>query len=226
MLVTSGVRRDLVAWAIDSINGVARIDSHLVLWPRSIVEKSFAILAARGTPMSAEELVAAIGDDVSVRSLRQRLYEDPRMIRVTRSTIGLRAWGGEEYTSIVDLMCNMLEERGALELATLSRDLVERFDASPSTVMALSAAPTFVVENGVIRLRRSEESFQPRAAPEQVAGLYRATPDLLVWNITADHDLMRGSGRAIPAEIATFLGVESGSRQTVQRRTRRLNQLA
>jgi hypothetical protein len=212
ILVADGVRPDHVDWAINSIKGIHRFDGRLVLWSRSVVEKSLAILVVRGAPMTPDELAAAVGEPVSLRSLRQRLYEDPRMCRVTRSTIGLRTWGGEEYTSLVGLMRAALEDRGPMTMRTLIDDLVTRFDASASSILAYSQAPAFVVEGGVIRLRGPGEPFYPRVAPERVPGLYRDGSDCLVWNITADHDLMRGSGRAIPIEIADFLGISPGDR--------------
>lgn len=211
-LIADGVRPDLVDWVIGTIDAIARRDGQLVIWPRSIVEKSYALLAVRGTPMTSDELAAEIGGDISIRSLRQRLFEDPRMCRATRSTIGLKAWGGEEYTTLVDLMCTAVEEHGATPISSLVEDLVRRFSVNPTSVLAYSAAPIFVVDNGTIRLRRPDEPFRPRLAPEEVPGLYRDGDDHLVWNIAADHDLMRGSGRAFPAEIAAFLGVTAGTR--------------
>lgn len=211
-LIADGVRPELVDWAIDSIDGIARHDGQLVVWPRSIVEKSYAVLAVRGTPMTAEELAGEIGGDISVRSLRNRLLEDPRMCRVTRTAIGLRAWGGEEYTTLVDLMSTALEEHGPTTISALIEDLVRRFRVNPTSVLAYSTAPLFVVENGTIRLRRPEEPYLLRLAPEQVPGLYRDGDNLLIWNVAADHDIMRGSGRALPAEVAAFLGVTAGAR--------------
>ncbi|MDT0164504.1 sigma factor-like helix-turn-helix DNA-binding protein [Actinotalea sp. AC32] len=219
-LIADGVRPELVDWAIDSFDGIARHDDQLVVWPRSIVEKSYALLAVRGTPLTTEELAAEIGGDISVRSLRQRLLEDPRMCRATRTTIGLKAWGGEEYTTLVDLMSTALEEHGPTTTFALIEDLVRRFDVNPTSVLAYSAAPIFVVENGTIRLRRPDEPYQPRLAPEQVPGLYRDGSGTIVWNVLADHDLMRGSGRALPAEIAAFLGVAPGERLLLSNPTR------
>lgn len=210
LLLAGGVDPELTDWVMESMEGVARVDGQLVLWPRSIVEKSFAILAVRGEPLSAEEIAALTGEDVSVRSLRQRLYEDTRMCRMTRSTLGLRSWGAAEYTSVVELMRDSLEEQEAMPLSVLAKDLSERFGASASSVSAFSSAPVFVVEEGSIRMRRPDEPFEPRNKPERVAGLYRLGDDVWIWNIAADYELMRGSGRTLPAEVATFFGVTPG----------------
>ena len=214
-LTAQGVADRLLSWAIDQIPGLSRVDGHAVLWPGNIVDRSCAVLAVRNTPMSAEELADSIGGGISVRGLRSRLYDDPRVCRVTRTTVGLRSWGGPEYTSIVELMCADLEERGERSLAELASDLASRFDAKTGSVHAYAGAPVFVVEDGLIRLRRQDEPFVPRATPHRIAGLYRAAPDALVFNIEADNDLLRGSGRSIPQEIATFLGVQPGMRMTL-----------
>lgn len=217
--IADGVAPELVDWTLDSVKGVGRVDGRPVLWPGNIVDKSYAVLAVRNRQMTPEELAAAIGGGVSVRGLRHRLYEDPRLCRVTRHHVGLAAWGGEAYTSVVDLMCARLED-GPRPVAQLAQELADEFGVSTASVSMYAAAPVFLVESGVLSLRPDDRPYVPRATPHLVPGLYRVGADAMVWNIEADHDLLRGSGRALPTEVATFLGMEPGVRITLRNEVR------
>lgn len=218
-LLAAGVSPALLGWTIDSVKGVARVDGQGVLWPNNIVDKSYAVLAVRDKQMTADELAEAIGGGVSVRGLRARLYDDPRLCRVTRTHVGLVAWGGEAYTSLVDLMCSRLES-GPRLLADLSAELAAEFDASENSVTWYAAAPVFHVDQGMVSLRTAEHPYVPRATPQAVSTLYRTGADELVWSVTVDHDLLRGSGRSLAGEIATFLGMEPGVRTTLRNAVR------
>jgi hypothetical protein len=214
-LVTDGVHAELVDWLIDSVPGLARVDDDVVLWPSNIVEKSYAVLSVHGTPMTPDALAEAIGGGVSVRGLRGRLYDDERMCRMSAREVGLVAWGGEEYTSVPSLMTSYLEEHGQSDIADLQEDLARRFDASRASIAMVRAAPVFANQGSQIWLRGPEEPFVPRATPHVIAGLYR-TADQLFWRLKADRELMRGSGRSAPPEIATFVGLPPGARTALR----------
>jgi hypothetical protein len=210
VLEAGGVHAELVDWLIDSIPGIARVDDEVVLWPGNIVEKSYAVLSVRGVPMTPDALAEAIGGGVSVRGLRARLYEDDRIARVSAREVGLAAWGGEEYTSVPGLMTTYLEEYGASSITDLQDNLEERFGASRASVSMVRAAPVFANEGPQIWLRGPDEPFVPRNTPHVIPGHYRSA-DQLFWRLKADRELMRGSGRSAPPEIATFVGLQPGA---------------
>ncbi len=209
-LVADGVHVELVDWLIDSVPGIARIDDEVVLWPSNIVEKSYAVLSVRGVPMTPDALAEAIGGGVSVRGLRGRLYEDDRVARVSAREVGLVAWGGEEYTSVPGLMTTYLEEHGPSSITDLQDNLEERFGASRASVAMVRAAPIFANRGQQIWLRGADEPFVPRNTSHIIPGHYRAG-DRLVWRLKADRELMRGSGRSAPPEIAAFVGLQPGA---------------
>ncbi|HEY1133263.1 MAG TPA: sigma factor-like helix-turn-helix DNA-binding protein [Nocardioides sp.] len=217
-LVGRGVRPAFVDFAIDAIDGLTRADGVVVRWGRSAVDKACALLAARGQAMALVELSAILGG--SERSLRQRLFDDERLTRLSRTTVGLRAWGGEEYGGVVDAMMRRLDEHGELDLAELADDLAAQFDVAPTSVVMYSAAPVFATGGGRIRLRGADEPFVPRAQPWKVAGLFQASPDVMIWNLTVDADILRGSGRAAPYELGTFVGISPGMRIELSNPTR------
>lgn len=209
-LLADGVHAELVDWLIDSVPGIARVDDEVVLWPGNIVEKSYAVLSVRGVPMTPDALAEAIGGGVSVRGLRGRLYEDDRIARVSAREVGLVAWGGEEYTSVPGLMTTYLEEHGPSSITDLQDNLEERFGANRASVAMVRAAPVFANLGPKIWLRGPDEPFVPRNTPHVIPGHYRSG-DQLIWRLKADRELMRGSGRSAPPEIATFIGLQPGA---------------
>ena len=92
----------------------------------------------------------------------------------------MRDWGGAEYTTIVDLMCQRLEANGPLPVAELATELSAEFEISRKSISAYSAAPIFVVEHGVLRLRRADEPFVPGHQPEEVRGLFLSGEDVAI----------------------------------------------
>ena len=208
-LLRDGVRPEYLPVAEASLEGVKEVDGALVLWPRSAVDRCLAILTVRGEPMSVEALIDGLGEQMSVRSLRQRLYEDERFVRASKDRIGLRAWGAGEYTTIVSLMRAAVTD-GPRPLAHVAEELRRDFDVRPSSVNSYARAPLFVVEDGTLRLRGADEPFEVSEEPQRVSGLYRSSESELIWHCRIDEDLQRGSGRTVPKELATFFGLVPG----------------
>ncbi|GAB2855126.1 AAA domain-containing protein [Nocardioides pacificus] len=204
-----GVHDDHLDGAVARIPGVQAVDGALVLWPRSAVERCLAVLTVQGEPMSVEQLIEAVGENLSIRSVRQRLYEDPRVVRASRNTVGLAAWGGSVYTSVANLMRRALAD-GPRTVSDLGAVLAEEYDVSPSSVATYSRAPAFVVEGAVVRLRGDGEPYPVRNRPAEVPGLYLQDDDTLIWHQTVDAEILRGSGRPVPQEVAAHLGVSPG----------------
>jgi very-short-patch-repair endonuclease len=212
-LVAMGVLDELLDVAVESLDGVQLVDGSLMLWARSKVDQAVSVLASRGGPMSTDEIAEAIGGQVSMRSLRQRLFEDPRIVRTSRTHVGLATWGLPEYTSVVTLMQARLAE-GSMSVHELAEALSDDFDVSTASVVLYSRAPVFVLKGAEIALRTAADGpFEPRDAVHTVAGLYRAGDDVMIWHRPVDADLLRGSGQALPMEIGTFIGVGPGGQR-------------
>lgn len=207
-LLERGVRAEFLDFAVDSIKGLARVDDAVVRWGASVVDRACALLALHGQPMEVSELHDVLGG--SLRSLRGRLFDDQRITRVSRNGVGLSTWGAEAYDGVVNAMIRRVEDHGELVLDDLAAELAAQFGVSANSVAMYSAAPVFETGAGKIRLRDSVETFVPRSEPHKVAGLFQQSANVLRWNVTVDKDLKRGSGRALPTEIGTFLGVTPG----------------
>src|SRR5205085_9586971 len=84
----------------------------LLVWTRGAVDKCVALLAFHNQTMDAETLLDLVGEGHNVRGIRARLFEDPRLMRVSRTRWALRDWGLEEYTGIAEEIAQRIEEWG------------------------------------------------------------------------------------------------------------------
>lgn len=211
-LQSVGVLEHQIDFVLSSIPGVSRVDGQLVRWGGSVVDKAIAVLEVRDEPQNVDQLVIAAYGDGGSRSARNRIFEDPRMMRVTKSKIGLRRWGGAHYRGVAELMLERLGS-GPMDLDELADELAQRYEISPASVRMYAAAPAFKVTGDVIALRSRRDPYAPRNKPWKVRGLYRQPGvPMTVWCIAVDNDMLRGSGRSIPQEIASDLHLGPGDR--------------
>jgi hypothetical protein len=207
-LLAAGVREEHVDALLARIPGLNCIDGQLVVWTTAMTDKAAVILELRNEPQDVEELFQLAGGG-SLVSFRNRLYEDPRFIRSTKSKVALRAWGGRHYTSVTDLMAQRLAS-GPMEIDSLARELHDRYEVSAHSVTMYAYAPMFKVSGDTVGLRVDNDPFVPRDKPHKVRGLYREGARTIHWHVEVDHDILRGSGRSIPQEVGTFLGLVAG----------------
>lgn len=187
-----------------------QVAGRLVLWQGSVVDKISVVLAARGEPADAETLVELVGEGHSVKGTRNRLFEDERFVRVSKTLWALRSWGLEEYTGIADELRQRIEENGGLvPLSDVVTEIVETFDVRESSVRLYAGAPMFIQENGMLRLRRADEPFPVSTDIRDVRGCY-VTDREVIYTISVDKDVLRGSGQQCPAALAGRLGVTPG----------------
>ena len=211
-LQSFGVLEHHIDFVLSSIPAVSRVDGQLVRWGGSVVDKAIAVLEVRDEPQDVDQLVIAAYGEGGSRSARNRILEDPRMMRVTKSKIGLRRWGGAHYRGVAELMLERLAS-GPMDLDELADELAQRYEISPASVRMYAAAPAFKVTGDVIALRSRRDPYVPRDKPWKVRGLYRPPGvPMTVWCIAVDNDMLRGSGRSIPQEIASDLGLSPGDR--------------
>lgn len=204
-LTAAGVATQHLDFTVDHIDGIRRLDGALVLWPRNIASKGVAVLAVRQRPMTPDEIADVIAEDFNRRGFRDRIFNDPRTMRSSRHHVALRAWDLPEYGGVVPAMVERLAD-GPMPLADLAQELASAFTISPASVSMYSAAPIFRTQGGTIQLRPKDDPFVPTTNPAKVTGLYRHDVDRLAWHVRTDRDILRGSGRAIPTEVAVFLG--------------------
>lgn len=220
LLGSLGIVEEHLAWAIQQVEGVRRLNGTLVFWPRNLVEQAMAVLAVHGSPMTDDDIADALDRDFNRRGLRDRMLQDPRIIRVTKDDFALTSWGLPEYGGIVSSMVTRIEEEGPAPVREIAEYLAERHAIKPGSVYAYSSAPIFTMDGDQLRLRRADEPYMPSLDPSGVRGLYRLDRTRLAWHITVDREVLRGSGRLCPAEIATSIGVFPGRTESLRNEVR------
>jgi len=181
-------------------------------WSRSVVDKCVTLLQIWARPATAEELVEGVGEGHSVRGTKNRFFEDSRFMRVNRNDWALREWGGEEYTGIAEEIEQRINEWGGrAKLTDLVTTLVEQFGVSPGSVRVYAEAVKFVVEDGWVRLRTPEDSFEPRKTLPRTRGLYHASSTTWTYLLPVDLDVLRGSGRNCPEVLARAAALQPDS---------------
>lgn len=180
-------------------------DGRTVLWTGNVVDKMRVILSATGEPADAEWLVAMVGAGHNVRAARGRLFDDPRFMRVSKRLWALRSWGFEEYTGIADELKQRIEEAGGeARLSDLTATLVDSFGVRKTSVRLYATAPMFVLEEGMLRMRRVDEPYPVPTDIGDVKGCF-SLDGRLSYLLTVDKDVLRGSGQTCPAALAGAL---------------------
>jgi hypothetical protein len=199
---------------LNEIGKIKNIEGNWLIWTGTVTDKAIRILEIWGQPATAEEIVNAINEGHDVKATRNRLFEDQRLMRVDMNRIGLRSWGLEEYSSIAEQMDQELERRGGCaDLNDLIETLIERFNIRENSIRFFVNAPMFILEGNTLRRRTDADPYDPIAPVTETAGCYLLGADSLSWRVDITADTLRGSGRAIPAPIAAWLGVMPGGRR-------------
>lgn len=193
-----------------------RFGDTLAVWSGSVVDKCVALLALHGEPATAEQLIEGVGEGHSVRGARARFFEDPRLVRVTRTRWALRAWDHEEYTGIADeIGQRIVEGGGRARLTDLVDALTTQFGVAAASVRVYAEAPRFVLADGWVRLRTPDEPYVVTATVAAARGVYATEPGRMSFLVPVDLDVLRGSGRACPQVIAAALGVAPDGRRAL-----------
>ncbi|MFI1648607.1 hypothetical protein ACH4XT_16940 [Streptomyces avidinii] len=218
-----GVRGEVLAdWAADLGRFQVR-DGRLLYWGRSLNDRAAAVLALHGKPMSMEDIHEQLADGTAINSMRNQIWTDERFLRVDRNLYGLRAWGGEEYLGIREMIAREIANAGGeAEVNAIAEAISSRFDVSAASVRTNLAGPGFArTRRGWVRVAdETSEQDAPYVPRNDVAGTRRCFvgADGRWWyraEMTADH--LRGSGFPVPAGWAAHVGA-APQREPVQLR--------
>ncbi len=212
----SGLLPGVQAVWLDQIGRIRKVEGNWLLWAGTVSDKAARLLEIWGQPATPEEIVNAIGEGHDVRGTRSRLFEDERFMRVDMTRVGLRSWGLEEYSSIAEEIDQELDRRGGTAaIGDLIATLVTRFNLREASIRFYINAPMFVLEGDTIRRRTSADAHDPVPPVTDTAGCYLLGADALSWRVEVTTDMLRGSGRQMPAPIAAWLGVMPGCRRSL-----------
>jgi hypothetical protein len=191
--------------------GLHEIGDVCVPWRRSLNDKAVAVLAAIGRPLAMFEIHELVGLDANPRSFANVVQAEFRIMRRGKDRYGLRSWGGEEYTGILEELEQAVERAGGrVSLEDLIATFVEEFGVASQSVRAYAADRRFVRhDDGTIALRGADDpDVSYRTQPiDLTPGAYRIDG---TWHVRfdADFDLLRGSGRPLRRGVAVAVGLE------------------
>lgn len=190
--------------------GLHAVKDWYVDWRVAQPDKAVAVLAAFGRPLTMHEIHNGVGFDVNPRSLAMRVQADPRIRRLGKDSYGLAAWGGEEYSGILDELEQAVERNGgSVDLDSTVDQFVELFGVSGLSVRSYANDRRFILEQGQLRFRTGDdpEVGYRRVPVELMPGMSQIDG---VWHLRVEvsHDVLRGSGVPIRNAVAYEAGIE------------------
>ena len=217
MLIQTNVSPEFHQIVLASLNKISERSGRYVIWRNSVVDKAVTILALRGEAADMETIISEIGESYSLTGAKDRLRSDPRVMRVNKTEFGLRAWGLEEYSGIIEEICERIERGGgSAELEGLVTEIVSTFGVAESSVRIYCSAPMFVIKDGIVEFCLTEDR---KKIPENITGVegaYKLSPSEVSMLASIDKDTLRGSGRALMPTLTAALKVQPGEERIYQ----------
>ena len=201
---------DIAAFAASI--GLMDIDGELFAKNLSLNDRAALLLRREAAPLSFDDIVGALGAQERIRSLRNALLADDRIVRVDRDTFALAEWDLPAYSTVRDLIRQELERVGGeASIADIKERLTARFDIKASSIAAYTRAPEFVrVAPGIIRLRADDESIDDVERPlEALRGCVRMGRRWAL-RVEISHSLLKGFSVLLPSGMARHFGVAQG----------------
>ena len=191
-------------------------EDDLVRWNVPIADKLHFALGRLSKPSTAEDLLAVIEEQRSVKGARNVMSTDDRFKRTSQRLWALSEWGLPEYRGIALSIRKMLEESGgALPIAEVVQRMHSVFRTPENSASAYCHAPLFVIEGEKVRIRRQEEEYIFPVVPKTgVPGMFLLGQDRISILLKVDRNVLRGSGKAIGAGSPTLLRIDPGSART------------
>lgn len=186
--------------------------------PAAAIDLVIDVLEAAGEPMSFESIYSATGGHYSEGSLKNRLSDEPRIMRTDRDAFGLTEWGFEPYDGLVNMMKRSIERQGGVaSIDDIIADLATRFTFKERSVRTFARTDEFIsAGRGRIRIREDHEREEEQPAPTS------SSPDCVVidrrWalRVTIDDRLLSGYSVDLPPGFGRVLGVSRGDYAKVE----------
>jgi hypothetical protein len=126
----------LDTWIFD-YSGSIKIQDKIILKHKNIIDKCVAILSILGSPMTIRDLLIESGETANCNSVKNRFFDDDRLIRVNKNQWALKNWGLEEYSGIVDAIERSIKNNsGEISLTVLIEELAPLYNISEQSIRA------------------------------------------------------------------------------------------
>lgn len=183
---------------------LVRIDGSLVIRDTRRA-RVFVALQKKDRPCRRETIAAAarLADSSSLSSL---LSSDPLFVRFTKDRWGLAEWTDEPYEGVVEAIVKRIRDGGGeASVASLVREIPERFDVLPATVRNYIGTRKFEIVGDMVRVvDRPEAPVQSLRRARDVVWSREGRP-MLCFTIGGHH--LRGNSQKISGAVAQHLGV-------------------
>lgn len=204
---------------LNRLRSFLRVDGGVIYFKGTILEKIRALIRYHNRPLTVEEMLEDIGSG-SVRSVRQRLVDDPGFWRINKQNqfVIAETPGYDEYTGITDEIIQELEASGGqASFDHLVTKLSRIYGVKESSVAAYLNTPMFTKDdNGIVRVRDAGEGIDVSTDITKTAACYCTHEGTWYWRVQVDKDMARGSGRLIPNAFAQQLGCSVGDKVEVE----------
>ncbi|ORB29998.1 hypothetical protein [Mycolicibacterium parafortuitum] len=174
------------------------------------------MLHARHFPATPEEISPALGSGVSLERIREAMSADPRFLRVTRRTWGLRIWDLPAHAGISGEIGARIDAAGGRintrELITMLR--AEIPDVAESSIRThLTDSLAFISDGATVRRRTADDPWPPVPPLRAARGAYRNGANEIRLALPVKPDLLRGSGQSLHPAVAAALGLSPDERR-------------
>ena len=187
-------------------------------------DRAVRTLEERNRPVEIDQLARICG--VSSGTLLNAISQDDRIVRLDRSSYGLRQWGAQEYNGIVGSIHKALELMGGSgPLEDVADWVTKHFDVSWNSVISYETSHhDFVTSKGVVRLRKPNEKQSLTDSRELgEVGDCLEMDGCPALRVMIDANLRRGSGRPVPRVWARKVGLFPGRKLSLGTGKSRIN---
>ncbi|MGJ6127290.1 hypothetical protein QN239_32445 [Mycolicibacterium sp. Y3] len=175
------------------------------------------ILSALGAPATAEDIHTLVDSStVKLSTVKHALINEDRFIRASRTTWGLRIWGGLHYRGIAHAIGERIDAHaGTITIDALTAELVAMYpDISTESIATNLSTPAFVVARGVARRRRRGDRWPSVPPLNQARGVFLHGDNELRLAFPVGRELLRGSGQYVHRAVAAAAGVRPAKHRT------------
>lgn len=192
-----------------------QFDNTWVRWCGGAIDKAHTALSFFGESATAETINELIGEGHSVATLKNGMSSDSRFLRTGKRTWGLREWGVEEYSGIVEEILERIDAAGGtIGTDELTKAMVSTFpDIAENSVKIYLSTLAFIVEGSTVRRRNDADGWPDIEEFKHARGAFKSSDSEVRLAVTITREMLRGSGFAIHPAVAKALGVLPGGRR-------------
>lgn len=207
----------LVEWIRNRPGVILLPDEEHLIAANNHQDRAVGVLSLAGTPLSVEDIVAALGVELNPRSVANQLTVDDRVARVGNNKYALSSWGLEEFASINSWIASRIEasESGSVSLDELIAD-APAFNVSENSVRAYAAGSDFELIDGMVRLSSGQREILADDPQDYRDLYYRDGAWELLVTVTNEH--LRGSGFQVPRGVTGIYHIPVGGEVAVPSR--------